>query len=160
MIRHTLNPGRTIRTLIILCLFGCSSAPSSDLWAVFPERSAEQLGLGTWAAPEADLDGYWSPSEEDILNLEGKLDSFLRENADQFKRQPPVWEQLDQYKRQYVGVVVNGKQIIHGNFFCNDAGMDWKKDWVFVMDGGDCFFQLQYDVESETFLNLSVNGEA
>lgn len=160
MIRHKLNPARTVLILIIICMFGCSPAPSSDLWVVFPEHRVEQLGLGTWAASEEDLDGYWTPYGEDILNLEGELDSFLREHSDQFRRQPPVWEQLDQYKRQYVGVVVNGKQIIHGNFFCTDTGMDWKKDWVFVMDGGDCFFQLQYDVESETSMNLRVNGDA
>ena len=160
MNRYTLNPVRTVLTLIIICMFGCNPAPSSDLWVVFHERRAEQIELGRWVAPVEELEGYWTPSEEDILILEEKLAPFLREHSDQFNRQPPVWEQLDTYKRQYAGVIVNGKQIIYGNFFCTDTGMDWKKDWVFVADGGDCYFQLQYDMDSETLMDLIVNGEA
>ena len=111
-------------------------------------------------ATDTEFDGYWTPIEEDIQTLEGNLDSFLREHAESFRRQPPVWEQLSDYKRQYAGVIINGKRVIYGNFFCTETGVDWREEWVFVMDGGDCFFQLQFDMESGTFTELLVNGEA
>jgi hypothetical protein len=118
------------------------------------------MGIGTWLSSDKDFGGYWTPTDEDILSLEGKLESFLRQNAESFRRQPPVWEQLDNYKRQYVGLTIKGKPVIYGNFFCTDTGLDWKEEWIFVLDGGDCFFQLQFDVESGTLTALMVNGEA
>lgn len=48
----------------------------------------------------------------------------------------------------------------YGNFFCTDSGMNWTYEWIFILDGGDCYFQLQFDVESSTFTELTVNGEA
>lgn len=141
-------------------LAGCNASSTNNLWITFPENRAEQIGIGTWLSSEVDFGGYWTPAEEDILGLEGNLESFLRENSELFNRQPPVWEQINNYKRQYVGVIINGKQVIYGNFFCTDTGADRKNEWIFVLDGGDCFFQLQFDVESDTFIGLTVNGEA
>jgi hypothetical protein len=35
---------------------------------------------------------------------------------------------------------------------------EWRKHFIFVFDGGSCFFQLEYDPLSKQFRNLSVNG--
>ena len=144
--------------ILAISLVGCTL--SNPLWTLFTEERAEQIGIGSWVASDTEFGGYWTPTQEDIQTLEGKLDSFLREHAESFRRQPPAWEQLDDYQRQYVGVIINDKRAIYGNFFCTETGVDWRKEWVLVMDGGDCFFQLQFDVESGTFTELMVNGEA
>lgn len=162
-----------IAVWIMLCavfvslLAGCnpfdkqtSTPASADLWVAFPADRAEQIAIGVWLTSDEDLGGYWTPSREDILNVEEKLEDFLRQNSDQFDPEPPVWGQLNNYKRQYAGVVIKDRQVIYGNFFCSDTGIDWKQEWIFVLDGGDCFFQLQFDVESGTFVGLMVNGEA
>jgi hypothetical protein len=146
--------------MIVFSLTGCATPASTDTWAVIPERRAEEMGLGTWLGSGAEIEGYWTPTEQDILLLEENLPSFLLENSTSFRRKPPVWEQLDTYKRQYAGLIMNGRKIIYGNFFCSDPGTDWKEEWLFVMDGGDCFFQLQFDVASGTFSGLMVNGDA
>jgi hypothetical protein len=146
--------------VVFVSLAGCTTAPSTDTWAVISERRAEETGIGTWLSSGAAVEGYWTPAKADILLLEEKLPSFLQENSQSFRREPPVWEQLDSYKRQYAGLVLNGRNIIYGNFFCSDVGADWKKEWIFVMDGGDCFFQLQFDTVSSTFSGLMVNGDA
>ena len=54
-----------------------------------------------------------------------------------------------------VGVVGGAWWLLY-----TEPGLHWRKEWVLVMDGGDCFFQLQFDVESGTFTALMVNGEA
>ena len=141
-------------------LAGCTAPASTDSWVVIPESRLKELGIGTAPSSNAEVEGYWTPTEDDILFLEEKLPSFLREQSTSFHREPPVWEQLDTYKRQYAGVIVNGRKIVYGNFFCTDAGIDWKKNWVFVLDGGDCFFQFQLDVADGTFRGLTVNGDA
>lgn len=161
MISHRILLGMLLSVMLSSLLAGCTSTSSTNnVWTIFPEHRAEEMGIGTWLFLETDFEGYWTPTEEDILNLEGKLDSFLRQNAQSFRRQPPVWEQLDNYKRQNVGVTIKGKPVIYGNFLCTETSVDWKKEWVFVLDGGDCFFQLQFDVETGTFMELTVNGEA
>ena len=158
------SPGIMLRMMvygvILSLLTGCNASPTNNLWIIFPKGRAEQMAIGTWLFSEADFGGYWTPTEEDVLSLEEKLDTFLRQNSESFRRQPPVWEQLDNYKRQYVGIMIKGKPVIYGNFFCTDTGTDWKSEWIFVLDGGDCFFQLQFDIESGTFTELTVNGEA
>ena len=160
LIGHRLLFGIIFFLAVVSFLAGCTHAASTDTWAVIPKGRAEEMGIGTWLASAEEVEGYWTPTEEDVLLLEDKIPSFLREHSNSFRREPPVWEQLDNYKRQYAGLILNGRRIIYGNFFCSDRGTDWKQDWVFVMDGGDCFFQLQFDVESRTFNGLMVNGDA
>lgn len=67
---------------------------------------------------------------------------------------------LTKYKRQYIGITKNGKKIMHVNFFCETDGDEWKKERIFVMDGGDCYFELDYDPIKRKYSALSINGEA
>jgi hypothetical protein len=50
--------------------------------------------------------------------------------------------------------------LILGNFFCDSAGVDWRENLVSIEDGGDCYFQVEYDVDRGFFILLLVNGEA
>jgi hypothetical protein len=129
-------------------------------WVIFSQSKAEQIYVDVSLPSDANFEGYWTPTMGDILDIEARLGDFLQQNADQFFLHPTVWEQLNEYHRQYVGLMVDGKRLIYGNFFCTDMGTDWTQDWVVVLDGGDCFFQTTYDVESGTFIRLRVNGEA
>ena len=126
-------------------------------WVIFSQEQAEEMGLGSWLV---EGDGFWTPSPEDIFQLEGRLVGYLRQNEAFFWRQPPVWERLDEYQSQYIGFVRNGKHMIYGNFFCDNFGWDWQEKLVMVEDGGDCYFQVEYDVEDEALIMLMVNGDA
>ncbi len=102
---------------------------------------------------------YWTPTKEDVLKMEEKIEFYLRKAQD--RRSPALWSKLPQYKRQYAGVVEKGRRKIYANFFCNGAQIkDWKMRPVAVEDGGDCFFQIKYDVENATFSDLYINGQA
>ena len=103
-------------------------------------------------------DGYWTPRAEDVARLEAALPAFLREAA--VARSPELWQRLPDYTRQYVGIVEDGRERVFVNAFCDDLGIEWRTTPVAVEDGGDCFFQVTYDVASATFANLMVNGEA
>ncbi len=105
-------------------------------------------------------DGAWTPNAEMVTTLETRLPAYLAQQQTKFSaRQAPIVERLAQYKFQYWGEMENGKRVITINAFCA-AFDDWKTQRVFVLDGGDCFFNLQYDVDSGTFFDLQVNGEA
>jgi hypothetical protein len=71
---------------------------------------------------------------------------------------PDLWQKLPRYKRQYVGFVINGHKRIFCNFYCSEESLSCKP--VVYEDGGDCFFQIEYDVEKEQVDKISINGEA
>ncbi len=129
-------------------------------WVSMLPATAEEFQVATWASPSGTFSDYWMPGPDDIAALEGQLGAYLQTHATQFFGHPTVWEQLDEYHRQYVGLVVDGKPLIYGNFFCTETETDWLNEWVIVLDGGDCFFQVTFDVEGQMFIRLQVNGES
>lgn len=106
-------------------------------------------------------EGVWTPIAADVAKLEADLLTFLQTAEDPWLRpDPPIRERVPNYMRQYLGIVEEGEQIIYANFFCNSHEIDWHNDYVFVLDGGDCYFQVKYNPATGEFFDLSVNGEA
>ena len=52
----------------------------------------------------------------------------------------------------------DGRQVIFANDFCRALGGDWRQAPIIVDDGGDCYFQVEYDPAAGTFARLMVNG--
>jgi len=98
----------------------------------------------------------WIPTKEEILEAEEKIEQYLKDNPS--KRSPELWRKLSKYKRQYVGVVVDGHKRIFCNFYCSDKPLDSKP--YLVSDGGDCYFQIEYDLKDKDCYSLLINGEA
>jgi hypothetical protein len=117
---------------------------------IVPEQDARAFD------PRAD--GYWTPAEADVRALEAGLVQFLQAAAPE--RSPELWRKQASYKRQYAGLVRDGRRLVYASFFCDSGGEAWRHEPLFVMDGGDCFFQLTYDPARGTFDDLMVNGEA
>jgi hypothetical protein len=123
------------------------------------EKASEFWHLQGRNQPPTD---YWTPAQEDVQPLEERLAAFVQKAAP--ARSPELWKKLDGYKRQYVGLVLAGRKVIYANFVCTsvveESFPNWQSQPVQVDDGGDCFFQVDYDVESGEFSNLMVHGEA
>jgi hypothetical protein len=99
---------------------------------------------------------FWNPTKDDVLKAEEQIETYLKTDA---KLYPNIWRKLPNYKRQYLGIIVNGHKRIFCNFFCfNDEPLTDKP--VFWKDGGDCYFQIEYDLNDAKCYNLRVNGEA
>lgn len=106
------------------------------------------------------VEGAWTPTGADVAALEAALPDFLRTAQDSHLHpDPPIWERAPDYYRQYLGMVENGEQVIYANFFCSEHD-NWQEQIVFVLDGGDCYFQVKYNPHSGEFYDLMVNGEA
>ena len=158
-----INKNFILTVLTLTMLASCSPASQNvqcENWVIFSEQWAEEQHIGTWAIHSDQTIEYWTPSEEDVIAIEDGLVSYLEDNSENFYvRDIPVWERLNEYNRQYIGILVDGKRVVYANYFC-DSVVDWKKDFVIVMDGGDCFFQFQYDADSGDYFDLQVNGSA
>lgn len=153
---------------LLLTLSGCglSSGSSTAPIAISPTTAratptVEHI-LVTGDGREGVIfpDGDWIPSTEDVRTLEGELRSYLGQNQSAFHEPASIEERPGRYTRQYWGLLENEKKVVFINFFCDAFGMDWQHERVQVEDGGDCYFQLKYDVESGEFFDLRVNGEA
>ncbi|MCC6791849.1 MAG: hypothetical protein IT336_09195 [Thermomicrobiales bacterium] len=103
------------------------------------------------------IQGSWTPSAEQIATLEANLPAYLERAP---AAAPDLHERVADYHRQYLGYVIEGRALILVNAFCSVPGIDWTSDMVFVMDGGDCYFVVSYDVTTGEFLDLRINGEA
>lgn len=124
---------------------------------IFSQQEAEQMGLGRILG--RDVSGYWTPDRDQVQALEDKLASYLSHAAPE--TYPGPLRPLDEYTRQYAGIQVNGQKVIFVNFFCNpDEHDDWQQDFVLVMDGGSCYFELKYDVQTGALYDLSIHGES
>ena len=107
-----------------------------------------------------NVSGYWTIENIDLLAIENKFENHLKSNLNN-----PLWQKFRAYKRQYVGIVVEDKKRIFINFFCDpfefpDSDVSWKNQPLVILDGGDCYFQVQYDLNSKEFMHLYINGEA
>lgn len=154
-----LTKNHTVKAMPTITI-GPNTTVDHPKWVIISEENATQMQFEVWLSPGADFEGYWTPQTADIFRLEEHIGEYLKENSTMFHDQPPVWERLDSYERQYIGLRIAGEQIIYGNFFCDNMGEDWLQEPVIVMDGGECFFQFKYAVGSESFIDLQVNGDA
>ena len=119
---------------------------------IFPANTKELPGL---YPPSAS---YWTPSESDVLVAEKGLIPFLEKSKN--PKAPEILKRIETYKRQYRGIVLRGHKQIFVRFLCETLSEDWMSDEVVVVDGGSCFFNLQFSTETKTFSHLWVNGEA
>ncbi|MBX3064896.1 MAG: hypothetical protein KF726_18080 [Anaerolineae bacterium] len=110
---------------------------------------------------DTTFDGYWMPDTADVLALESALPAYLDQQAAAGRDVEGVAAKLPDYKRQYIGFIAGGEKMLYANYFCDAFDDDrWLHDWLYVMDGGNCFFQVVYQVSSGEFRYLSINGYA
>ena len=84
-----------------------------------------------------------------------KLDAYQKENA------AFIVENLEKYRRQYVGIVVDGeKRIWCNSFFFDDSFPEWKRVPVDVDGGGRNFWQIEYLLLEDECINFHVHGES
>lgn len=155
---------RKVFLVLILFLAACTSQPAANTegknWVAFSADKAQTDQMLNWLFP-ADAD-YWSPTKADVRALQSGLPAYLQENKSAFyMTDAAVWEQLDQYNSQYVGIVLESRKVIYASYLCRiGEDTNWKANFIFVADGGACYFKLKFDTFTGEFYDLLVNGEA
>jgi hypothetical protein len=75
-----------------------------------------------------------------------------------------VLEHYNTYKRQYIGAVIKGKNVIIATFDRCSEFAEEQLEVTFIAtlpsDGGTCFTEVVFDVKSKTFLRFYLHGEA
>lgn len=102
-------------------------------------------------------EGYFTPEDEQIRRFEAGLAAHLR--ASPPRRSPELHAKYAPYHRRYVGMKINGEMKLYASFYC-PSFEGWERPDVDVDDGGDCYFQVVYDVARGAYESVTVNGEA
>ena len=111
----------------------------------------------------------WTPGAGEIAALEAKLGRVL--TAARRRMPGPRRWHLEDYARQYAGIVHrDGTRGIYVNGFLHEHvrivarhGADtlaWREHPVFVCDGGEAFFGVEYHPGTGTFGPVQFNGGA
>jgi hypothetical protein len=155
---------RKVFLVLILFLAACTSQPARNAegenWVAFSADKAQADQMLDWLCP-SDAE-YWSPVKADVRAIESGLPAYLQENKSAFHMtDAAVWEQLDEYNSQYVGVALEGRKVIYASYLCRiGEDTNWKENFIFVADGGACYFKFKFDTSTGEFFDLLVNGEA
>lgn len=112
------------------------------------------LAVGSWIAVPG---GDWNPQEQTISEIRAGLEPFVRMSATGQKKRMPEWST---YTFQFQGQEKGGRKFVFVNAYCTAPPEDSTKRFVFVLDGGPCFFNVKYDPKLHTFFELGFNGDA
>ncbi|MCA9592692.1 MAG: hypothetical protein KC776_05255 [Myxococcales bacterium] len=125
-------------------------ANASERYIVPVERGAE-----FFRGHYEDAGQYFEPTNAQVRAFEDHLADFLQSSKD--PGAGALAAKLHRYRRQFVGVVTDGKRLVFGNFFCSDVPATTP---VIVDDGGDCYFNVFFDPTTGAFSKLIINGDA
>lgn len=111
---------------------------------------------------------FWEPSVKDISRAEACIQGFLMSEQDDpalndYQKEDAAYirKNLENYRRQYVGLVIDGeKRIWVNSFFFDGSYPDWQRRPVYVLDGGNHFWQIEYVVDRDECIDFYVHGEA
>ncbi len=106
-------------------------------------------------------DDTWEAGDVHIAEMEAGLADYFRNHNDQDV--VAVTEKLHDYKRQYFAVVDQGQRKIELVAMCHhyvaENNIDFMKELPLVSDGGDCFFEVLYNVDERSFVWARIHGE-
>jgi hypothetical protein len=154
-----------LSALLLVCAVAAAGAtvaqpapmalPLGGRFILSPNAGQSLLRQCSRSSP-ANVSQFWNPSVEQIQRLERALPGYLRSS----EGRKPVIATTVEYHRQYVGIVVNGKRLIYGNFYPTSVSdyFDERSTPVVVCDGGGSFWGIVFEPESSMFFDLQING--
>jgi hypothetical protein len=152
--------------LLLAASTACGSAAIEAPAPQAPVMVPVSLGRihGYIATAEAWDDGrHWTPALQDVRVFESGLPDYLRTLKP--PEEPDLYRIVPDYKRQYEGLVLDGRRVLFVFFRCpshtdDDYESEWSKHPMIVQDGGKCYFDIRFDIVTREYSELTFNGEA
>ena len=101
--------------------------------------------------------GTWTPDQVVVAQLQIALQPYVVAQASDQHRKLQSWSS---YWFQFQGRGNAGGKFIFINAFCSAPDAFAAKQFLQVLDGGTCYFELKYNPKTKTFYGLGFNGVA
>jgi hypothetical protein len=158
-------PRRLLGAILLAALTACGSAAMDAPALQSPVMVPVSLGrihgyIATAAALDYDA-RHWTPTLQDVRVFESGLVDYLRTSRP--PEEPDLYRIVPDYKRQYEGLVLDGRRVLFVFFRCPHSGDDdssWSQHPMAVSDGGKCYFDIRFDIATREYSQLMFNGEA
>jgi hypothetical protein len=146
------------------------TAPTlGDRVVVFPAAGATKLRNQCSRPVVGRIQGTWRPDQATLARLEAALSAAFTGAIAKLGTRVPKQHSLDDYYRQYGGIVVDGRRIVYINAFHGlilywaatvrpARPIDWQHVAVDACGGGTMFFGAEFDVESGRIVVIEFNG--
>lgn len=112
------------------------------------------------------IQGTWRLTDDDVRAVEEKLEPYLgaQLSLNNWGEMEPF--KIEQYYRQYGGLIIGGRLIIYVNAFHErvlehrpkERQEQWRTIPAAICDGRELAFGVEYDVEKQAFSNFHFNG--
>jgi hypothetical protein len=128
---------------------------------VFSEKTTQSL-----FGQDHSIEAAWMPDQSQITQLErGFPEAFAKAVKSltwvDAKTKDRLVRNMRAVARQYSGVVIHGRKLIHVNAFpASFETFDWRSKPLMVSDGGPQFFRFTFDPQTGEYLNFAFNGYA
>ena len=143
---------RTYIACIFLLTSALAVAGETESYILPAEKGARMLRQCSRTTPQ-EVKSFFTPDPSQVTELEARLTSYLS------RVKPAI--QFQEYSRQYVGFIKDGRRYLYGNFFQSTAKIPRaSSEPIIVCDGGEGFWGVVYSLDSKTFEDISFNGIA
>jgi hypothetical protein len=124
---------------------------------------------------ELDSMKRWTPNADDIKLaekiLKDQIKNVNKNKPNQMDRCPTIHRHLNDYFRQYVGLInEKGHKVVHINMSWDkftlrdrivgnsDSRLDFKSDYSMTLDGCSYYWQVTIDMDDKKISGFGVNG--
>ena len=127
---------------------------------VLPASESEALEFCSRSGPST-AEGAWDVPVDVVAALERDLHKLSRLEATGCCLLGGTIRHPEEYFRQYLGLLVGGRQVVYVNAFRSVATHPhWQAAAVGVCDGGSDYWGALYEPEARRFSDLAINGSA
>ncbi len=158
--------------VVIAALFFWALQAMSQKCGVQPDRCT-MISFDQWAFPIEGEFRKWKPDAKQVEQAECILQNYLLKEGHLWSRTIDSAYSVEDFStadgmieiywhyRQYSGAM-NGKEeeLVWINAFCNPSNGNWKHGWIWVLDGGDCYWQAVINLKTRKVEVFEVNGDA
>ena len=173
----------TLTLILIISLTGCGQT-NTEIKKKEKQTKIYKVDASIIAILPFDTTQHWvfkdnkpiDLTTDDLYKIETILNKFINDyNPDQERQFKEINDKhpeykldkrnfiidLKRYKRQYIATINSkGEKEVWINCFCNTWDKNWKINLIFVLDGGNCYFNLKINLTTGQYYDLMVNGDA
>jgi hypothetical protein len=143
---------KTLRYAVCVILFatGCSQRlpeKGGTEMAIFTSEQARHARFPHLSRSTV----FWTPSESTVGDAFSEIESALAEKS------ASTASKFPHYRCQVQGVLLNGRKVLSFNFVSKELDVNhWRTKPVILFDGGDSTFQVEFDVESNKCISVTI----